>query len=404
MPKRIVPLSDTQVGRAKKCDKEYKLFDGGGLYLLVTKSGGKLWRLKYRHQGTERLLAMGAYPAVSLVDARQRRDDAKKLLAKGIDPGEDRKEKAADLAKAETSFQMVAEEWYGKQEPGWSPGHAVTVKSRLERDVFPAIGNSPIAEIGSTEILALLHRVEARGALDVAYRIKVIIGQICRYAVIKELAKHDPTASLKPKEVLQKRGKEKHHAAITDPKELSRLLRAVDDYTGSFHVKCALQLAPLFFVRPGELQKAEWSEFDLDAAEWNIPASRMKMKSAHLVPLSQQAIEILKTLSPVTGHSKYLFPGRTSSRPMSNNTLNAALRYLGFDKETATAHGFRATARTLLDEVLYQRVDYIEHQLAHAVRDPNGRAYNRTAHLAERKKMMQVWADYLDKLKAGEKR
>lgn len=268
--------------------------------------------------------------------------------------------------------------------------------------MFPVMGNRPISEIRALELLAVLRQVEARGALETALRIKVICGQVFRYAVVNGLIDADITTSLKPKDCLQQRQR-KHHAAITEPKELPPLLRAIDGYQGSFAVKCALQLSPLLFVRPGELQKAEWSEFDLDAAQWNIPASRMKMKEPHLVPLSRQAVSVLKTLQPLTGGGKYLFPGRTSARPMSNNTINAALRYMGFDKETMTGHGFRAMARTILDEVLQFRPDFIEHQLAHAVRDPNGRAYNRTAHLVERKKMMQIWADYLDGLKSGAK-
>ena len=370
--------------------------------MLVTSGGGKRWRLKYRFGGKEKLLALGTYPDISLSEARDKRHDARNKIANGIDPCEVRKAQKAAQTIEETTFEVVAREWYSKNEPEWSTGHAVTVKVRLERDVYPKIGNIPIAEVTPQQVLDILRHVEARGALDTAYRIKVIIGQVCRYAVATGRASSDPSAPLKPKEVLQK-SKEKHHAAITDPKQASGLLRAIDGYQGSFIVKCALQLAPMLFVRPGELQKAEWSEFDLETAEWNIPAVRMKMKKPHLVPLPRQAVEILRALQLLTGQSKYLFPGRTSSRPMSNNTLNAALRYLGFDKDTATAHGFRAMARTILDEVLQVRPDFIEHQLAHAVKDPNGRAYNRTAHLVERKKMMQIWADYLDGLKHGAK-
>jgi integrase len=402
MPKRIAPLSDIQVSKAKPKDKDYKLNDGYGLYLLVTPTGGKLWRFDYRFGGKRPTMAFGAYPAVTLADARQRREDAKKLLANGIDPVKARKDVIAEQAKDALNFETVAREWFGKNEPKWSPGHAATVIVRLERDCFPKIGSIPIAEVDTQAILSVLRHVEARGALDTAYRIKIIIGQVCRYATVNGWASGDPSAVLKPREVLQQR-EERHHAAITDPKQLAVLLKALDSYTGSFSVKSALRLMPMLLVRPGELQKAEWSEFDLDAAEWNIPAEKMKMKKPHLVPLPHQAVEILKALQPLTGYSKYLFPGRTSSRPMSNNTLNASLRYLGFDKDTVTAHGFRATARTILDEVLQVRPDFIEHQLAHAVKDPNGRAYNRTAHLAERKKMLQLWADYLDGLKQGAK-
>jgi integrase len=402
MPKRILPLTDVQVHKAKPQTKDVKFFDGGGLFLLVTPTGGKLWRFKYRYDGKEKTLYLGAYPEISLADARQRRLDARKQLANSIDPAAAKKEQAEERARLETTFETVAREWYGKQLAAWSKGHADTVISRLERDVFPVIGTVAISKIKTGEVLAILRKVEARGALDTALRIKIIFGQVFRYAVVTGLIDTDVSAPIRPRDCLEKR-QVKHHAAITDPKKLPPLLRAIDDYQGSFTVKCALRLAPLVFVRPGELQKAEWSEFDLDEAQWNIPGDRMKMKEPHLVPLSCQAVEVLKALQPLTGAGKFLFPGRTSSRPMSDNTINAALRYMGFDKETMTGHGFRAMARTILDEVLHFRPDFIEHQLAHAVRDPNGRAYNRTAHLIERKKMMQTWADYLDGLKAGAK-
>jgi integrase len=379
-----------------------KLFDGGGLFLLVTPTGGKLWRFKYRFDGKEKTLYLGTYPEISLADARQRRLDARKLLANGIDPAAAKKEQAVERARLETTFETVAREWFGKQLAAWSKGHADTVISRLEHDVFPVIGSVAISKIKTGEVLAILRKVEARGALDTALRIKIIFGQVFRYAVVTGLIDTDVSAPIRPRDCLEKR-QVKHHAAITDPKKLAPLLRAIDEYQGTFTVKCALRLAPLLFVRPGESRKAEWSEFDLDEALWNIPAERMKMKEPHLVPLSRQAVEILKSLQALTGAGKYLFPGRTSARPMSDNTINAALRYMGFDKETMTGHGFRAMARTILDEVLQVRPDFIEHQLAHAVRDPNGRAYNRTAHLAERKKMMQTWADYLDGLKTGAK-
>lgn len=391
-------LTDVQVRTAKPKDKEFKLTDGGGMFLLVKPSGGKLWRLKYRFGGKEKLLALGRYPDISLAEARDRRHEARNKLANGIDPGEVRKAQKAAQTEQETTFEVVAREWYAKNEAGWSPTHAVMVKTRLEKYVFPEIGGRPIAEIKAPEVLKLVHALEARGVIETAYRTKVICGQVFRYAVATGRADGDPTAALKG--AMAKR-KVKHHASITNPKEIAPLLRAIEGYQGTFHVKCALRLAPLVFVRPGELQNAEWAEFDLEAAEWNIPAERMKMKQPHLVPLSRQAVEILKELYAVTGNERFLFPGRTPARPMSNNAINAALRYMGFDKETMTGHGFRAMARTILDEVLQVRPDFIEHQLAHAVKDPNGRAYNRTAHLAERRKMMQLWADYLDGLKAG---
>lgn len=400
MPKRIVPLTDLQVSRAKPQDKPVTLFDGGGLFLLVTPSGGKLWRLKYRIGGKEKLLSLGKYPDISLAEARDRRHEARNKIANDIDPGDVKKAQKAAQTEQETTFEVVAREWYIKNEPVWVPTHAIMVKSRLEKYVFPEIGNRPISEIKAPEVLKLIQALEARGIIESAYRTKIICGQVFRYAVATGRADGDPTAALKG--AMAKR-KVKHHASITNPKEIGPLLRAIDGYQGVFHITCALRLAPLVFVRPGELQKAEWAEFDLETAEWNIPAAKMKMKQPHLVPLSRQALEIIRELRKVTGDGKYLFPGRTPARPMSNNTINAALRYMGFDKETMTGHGFRAMARTILDEVLHVRPDIIEHQLAHAVKDPNGRAYNRTAHLEARREMMQQWADYLDGLKAGAK-
>jgi integrase len=402
MPKRIKPLSSLEVEKAKPRDKEYKLSDGGGLYLLVTTSGGKLWRLQYRFNGKQKGLAFGSYPEISLADARQRREDARKLIATDIDPCEikkDQKGREQEQKKIDSNtFEKIAREWFAKQLPVWSKGHSDTVISRLERDVFPFVGNSPISEIKTSDMLNVIIRVDSRGAIDTALRIKIICGQVFRYAVMNEMADTDVMASIKPREVLSKRDK-KHFAAITEPKQLHPLLRAIDEYRGSFIVKSALRLAPLVFVRPGELRKAEWEHFDLEAAEWRYFVT--KTNKQHIVPLSSQALEILKALHPVTGNSKYVFTGRALSRPMSDNTINAALRYMGFDNSLMTAHGFRAMARTILDEVLHVRIDYIEHQLAHAVKDPNGRAYNRTAHLAERKKMMQLWADYLDELKSN---
>jgi integrase len=400
MPKRILPLSDLQVKNAKPKDKDYKLSDGHGLHLLVTPTGGKLWRFQYRYTGKQKLLSLGAYPSISLANARQRREDARKLIANGVDPSEVRKaQKAATVADSENSFEVVAREWHIKYSDTWSSCHAETTIGRLKLDVFPVMGERPINEIKAPELLAMLRRIESRGALETAHRVRTICGQVFRYAVATGRAERDPATDLKG--VLPPY-KKSHLAAVTDPKEVAPLLRSIDSYQGSFVVKCALQLAPLVFVRPGELRQAEWAEIDLDAAEWNIPAARMKMKVAHLVPLSTQAVAILRELHALTGRGRYLFPcHRSFVRPMSNNAINAALRRMGFDKDEMTGHGFRAMARTILDEVLQVRPDFIEHQLAHAVRDPNGRAYNRTAHLAERRKMMQLWADYLDGLKAG---
>lgn len=398
MPKRIVGLSDIQVKTTKPKEKDYKLSDGYGLYLLVTPSGGKLWRFQYRFNDKQKLLALGSYPAITLADARKRREDARKLLANGVDPSEIKKaQKSATVAENENSFEVIAREWHAKFTPTWAPAHAKTTIDRLTRDVFLFIGARPIAEIKAPELLTVLRRVESRGALETAHRVKTICGQIFRYAIATGRAERDIAADLKG---AMPPAKKSHLAAVTDPVKVGELLRAIDGFQGSYIVKSALRLSPLFFVRPGELRLAEWSEFDFEAAQWNIPAERMKMKQPHIVPLSEQALAILRELQPLTSTSRYLFHcHRSVARPMSNNAINAALRRLGYSTDDMTAHGFRAMARTILDEVLQVRPDFIEHQLAHAVRDPNGRAYNRTAHLAERKKMMQRWSDYLDGLK-----
>lgn len=396
-----MPLNEMKIRKAKPKDKFYKLSDSNGLYLHVTEKGSKLWRFKYRFDGKYKLLALGKYPEISLFDARKRRDEARSQLAHDIDPGSLRKaQKQADTAETET-FEVIAREWHTKFTATATTGHALKIIRSLERNVFPYIGTHPIAKIKAPELLAVLRRVESRGAIETAHRVRTICGQVFRYAVATGRAERDTAADLRG---ALPAAKERHLAAITDPVKVGGLLRAIDGYQGSFIVQCALRLAPLVFVRPGELRHAEWSEIDFEKAEWNIPAAKMKLKEPHLVPLSRQAIDILKELSKLTGTSKYVFPsGRSNSRPMSNNAILAALRRMGFEKTEMSGHGFRAMARTILDEVLQVRPDFIEHQLAHAVRDPNGRAYNRTAHLAERRKMMQLWADYLDGLKQGAK-
>jgi integrase len=401
MPKRIMPLTDKKIGKAKPHEKPQTFFDGNGLYLLITPTGGKLWRLKYRFGGKSQLLALGTYPEISLADARERRASARKQLANSIDPASVKKAQRQAATEETETFEVVAREWHTKFTPTWAASHANTTISRLERDLFPWIGKRPISEIKAPELLGALRRVESRGALESARRLKIIAGQVFRYAVATGRAERDPSADLKGALAPPK---EKHHAAITDPKEVAHLLRALDGYKGHYVVKCALRLAPLFFVRPGELRHAEWVEIDLDEAVWNIPKHKMKTKEPHLVPLCDQAVQTLTELNCLTGTGRYVFPsGRSSDRPMSENAILAALRRMGYDKDTMTGHGFRAMARTILDEVLHIRPDFIEHQLAHAVRDPNGRAYNRTAHLEERRKMMQLWADYLDGLKQGAK-
>ena len=395
-----MPLTDTAIRKAKPETKTRRLFDSGGLYLEISPRGGKWWRLKYRHSDKEKRLSLGTYPDTGLADAREKRSGARKLLAAGVDPSEHRKaEKAAGIERAANSFEVVAREWHAKQSKAWVEDHASRIMLRLENDVFPWIGTRPIKEISAKELLTTVNRVVARGAIESAHRVLQNCGQIFRYAIATDRAERNPGADLKG---ALPPVNETHRAAITDPASIAPLLRAIDGYTGSFVTKCALHLAPLVFVRPGELRQAEWSEFDLDAGEWNIPAARMKMRQPHLVPLAPQAIATLRELHARTGRGRYVFPGaRSRNRPMSNNAVNAALRRMGFAKDEMSGHGFRAMARTVLDEVLHFRPDYIEHQLAHAVRDPNGRAYNRTAHLAERRKMMRAWADYLDILRTS---
>lgn len=392
-------LTDTALRKAKHAPKTQRLYDGGGLYLEITPAGGKLWRQKYRFDGKEKRLAHGSYPEVSLASARERRDAARKLLAAGVDPGEHKKAtKASKDDRAANSFEVVAREWFAKQKATWVPSHAEKILLRLENDIFPWLGARPVAEVTAKELLATLNRVVGRGAVETAHRTLQNCGQVFRYAIVTGRTERNPAADLRS---ALPPVKKVHRAAITDTKAVGGLLRAIDAYTGSLVTRCALQLAPLVFVRPGELRQAEWSEIDLEAAEWNIPGEKMKMREPHLVPLSKQAVAILTELQPLTGRSQYVFPGgRSPRRPMSNNAILAALRRMGFAKDEMSGHGFRAMARTILDETLHFRPDYIEHQLAHAVKDPNGRAYNRTAHLPERRKMMQTWADYLDKLKA----
>lgn len=393
-----MPLSDTAIRNAKPGDKPQKLADGGGLYLLLNPNGSRWWRLKYRAGGKEKLLSLGTYPATGLKDARDKRDAARKLLAAGVDPGEQRKAaKAAGEERAANSFEAVAREWHAKQSATWVELHASRIMLRMENDIFPWLGSRPIADIAAKEFLATVNRIVDRGAVESAHRVLQNCGQVMRYAIATGRAERNPVADLKG---ALPPVKQTHLAAITDPHAIGGLLRAMDAYQGSLVTKCALRLAPLLFVRPGELRQAEWAEFDLDGAQWNIPAEKMKMREPHLVPLAPQAVAILRELQALTGGGRYVFPSaRSPQRPMSNNAVLSALRRMGYGTDEMSGHGFRAMARTVLDEVLHFRPDYIEHQLAHAVKDPNGRAYNRTAHLAERRKMMAGWANYLDTLK-----
>ena len=407
-----MPLTDAKIRTAKPKEKTYKLFDGDGLYLEVNPSGGKWWRFKYRYSGKEKRLSLGTYPEVPLAarkdkesgvliaGAREKRESARQLLSDGVDPSEQRK--AARTANAEVtanSFETVAREWLTKFAPRWKPSSIERKLQIFERDVFPWIGSKPIARLTAPEVLGVLRRIENRGASETASRAKIYCGQAFRYAIATGRAERDPTQDLRG--ALAPR-KTTHHAAIIEPESIGGLLRAIDAYEGYFVTKCALRLAPLVFVRPGELRNAEWSEFNLENAEWLIPASRMKMGQPHLVPLSKQAVAILTDLRPKSKYSPFVFPSvRSAKRPMSDMAILAALRRMGFTKDEMSVHGFRAMARTVLDEVLGFRPDHIEHQLAHAVRDPNGRAYNRTTHLPQRREMMQKWSDYLDQLRDG---
>jgi len=391
-------LTDAAIKAARPSDKTTRLYDSGGLYLEVKVSGAKYWRLKYRYAKREKRLALGVYPDTSLKLARERRDEARRLLGSGIDPSVARRaEKRSRATAAGNSFELVAREWFETHRTSWVPTHADKVLHRIERNLLPWLGARPVSEITPAELLNVLRKAEQRGKLETARRARQIASQVFRYAVTTSRAQRDPTQDLRGALAPPK---PKHFAAITDPKRVGPLLAAIDGYQGTAVVSAALRLAPLVFVRPGELRQAQWSEIDFAEQQWCIPAERMKMMEPHVVPLSTQSIAILRGLEPITGKGEYVFPGaRSSRRPMSENAINAALRYVGIDAQTMCGHGFRAMARTILDEVLKVRVDVIEHQLAHAVLDANGRAYNRTSHLEARRTMMQDWANYLDGLR-----
>lgn len=393
-------LTDTAIKKLKPKEKVYRVFDGAGLYLEVAPAGGKWWRYKYRFMGKEKRLSFGTYPDVSLKAAREKLADARKLLASQVDPGENRKAtKAASADRAANSFEVITREWYKKHVDSWAPNHATRVLRLFERDLFPLLGAKPIASLNAPDLLAILRKIESREAVETAHRARGYCSQVFRYAIATGRAQRDPAVELRGALAPAVGG---HFAAVTDPDRVAELLRILDGYDGSDVVKAALRLAPLVFVRPGELRTAQWADIDLDAAEWRFIAS--KTNTPHIVPLCRQAVAILKELHPRTGEGRYVFPSvGTKARPMSENAVLAAFRRSGIETDEMSGHGFRAMARTILDEVLHFPVDIIEHQLAHAVRDPNGRAYNRTAHLPERKRMMQEWADYLDKVKADVK-
>lgn len=401
MPRIVPPLTDIQVKNSKPKAKPYKLADGGGLYLEVMPTGSKLWRMKFiQTSGKESRLSFGSYPEVSLTQARLARNAARQLKAADVDPGRAKRDaKLARTTAALHTFEEVARQWLRKTLADRAESTQKKNTTWLEKNVFPEIGALPVSTIKPRDVLRALQKIEARGAIESAHKIKQLCGQVFRFAVAAGLADRDVTSDLR--DALEA-VPEAHYSAITEPKQVAELLRSIQSYSGHPFAVAALKLAPMVFVRPGELRTAEWNEFDLDSGEWRIPGSKMKMGQDHIVPLAKQAVELLCALHPLSSSSKFVFPSiRSGARCMSENTINAALRSMGYGKETMTGHGFRAMARTIMDEVLGERVDLIEHQLAHAVKDPNGRAYNRTAHLPARREMMQRWADYLDKLRSG---
>src|SRR5450759_327845 len=391
-------LTAIEVRKTRATDRPQKLADGGGLYLLVQPNGAKYWRLDYRFAGKRKTLAVGVYPDVSLSGARERREAARKVLANGADPNAVKKaQKAAVMSLAANSFEIVAREWLSKFSKNWKESHTRTISVRLVNDVFPWLGARPIGEINAPELLAVLRRIESRGALDAAHRVSAICGQVFRYAIATGRAQRDPSADLKGA-LPAHRGK--HLAAITEPVKIGKLMRDIEGYRGSFTVKCAFRLAPLVFVRPVELSRAEWAEIDLDKAEWRIPADKMKMKALHIVPLPTQAVAILRELYPLAGTGKCLFPNvRTSTLPMAGNTILAAIRSMGYTSTEMTAHGFRHMASTLLNEQGFN-ADAIERQLAHKASGVRA-TYNAAEYLPERRRIMQHWADYLDGLAKG---
>ena len=394
-----MPLTDTAIRAIKPTSKTAKYFDGGGLYLEVAPSGGKWWRLKYRFQGKEKRISLGTYPTIGLKEARERREDTKKILANGIDPSAQRQAiKASITSIDQDSFEVVTREWFDKHVVNLAPSYSKKVRSLFERQIFPVLGAKPIAEVEPTDVLSAARHVEQTGAIETAHRLIQICGQVFRYAIATGRTKYDVSTGL---HAALPKVNVKHMATLTDKKRIGQLLRAIDAYGGFFPVRCALKLAPLLFVRPGELQKAEWAEFDLPAAEWRLPASKMKMRQRHIVPLSCQALSILAELQSYTGNGQFLFPSiRTTTKPIALESMLVAIRSMGFTQDEMTMHGFRGMASTLLNEMGYNR-DWIERQLAHGERDHVRAAYNYAEHLPERRRMMQEWADYLDELKAN---
>ena len=394
-----MPLNDTLIRGLKAEARARKHFDGGGLFLFIPTSGSKLWRMAYRFEGKNKLLSFGSYPALSLREARECRDAAKKLLAQGIDPSEHKREEhKARLTAQRDSFQNIAREWHDVRLAEFSEKHRGTVMYRLETYIFPGIGAKHITKLDTQDILAVVKPLEQKGLHETSRRLLQIVSQVFRYAIATGRAKHNIAAdlrgALRPRKVT-------HRAALVEPGKVGQLLRDIDAYEGYFPLVCALKLAPLVFTRPTELRAARWKEFDLDDREWRIPAERMKMRRQHIVPLSTQAISILEDLYEATGDGAYLFPSiRTATRPISDATMLNALRRMGYQKQEMSVHGFRAIASTLLNELGYNR-DWIERQLAHGEGNDVRSAYNHAEYLPERRRMMQEWADYLDKLRDG---
>lgn len=400
-----MPLTDTAARNAKPSPdgKDIKLSDGGGLYLLVKPAGQKYWRLNYRYMGKQKTLAAGVYPITTLKDAREAREEAKRLLAQGIDPSTHRQQsKAMSRELASNSFEVIAREWLTKRTPIWSPGNAERVKRSMEADLFPRLGSRPISEITAPELLGALRKIEERGAVETAHRVKQRASEIFRYAIATGRAERDPAPDLKG---ALPPVRQQNFAAIKEPKRIGEMLRMFDAFKGTAVVRAALKLAPLVFVRPSNLRQAKWSEFDLDAGLWRIPAEKMKSGETHIVPLSTQAVDILRDIKLLTGQrtelQPYVFPSaRAGGRPMSDNAILVALRTMGIPKEEMTGHGFRHMASTALHEQGWNS-DVIERQLAHGERNKVKAAYNHAKHMPERIKMMQAWADYLDGLRNG---
>ncbi|MBN8727432.1 MAG: integrase arm-type DNA-binding domain-containing protein [Xanthomonadales bacterium] len=391
-------LTDTKLRALRPRDRLYRVADANGLCIEVTPAGGKHWRYRYRFNGRASMLGLGEYPHVSLVEARRLRDEARTTLAAGASPAlAARARREAQAERAENTFGAVALEWIDSHGASLAPATLKRERSMLDRFLMSSLGAIPVADVKTSDVLAALRRIQAQGRLESAHRVRALAGRIMRYAVATGRAERNPVADLAG---ALPTPETTHFAAPTEPVAVGELLRAIEGYSGYAVVTAALKLAPLVFVRPGELRTMRWADVDLDAAEWRYTAT--KTGTPHIVPLSTQAVTILTDLRALTGTSEFAFPSvRSWRRPISDNTLNAALRRLGYTTEQMTAHGWRAVARTMLDERLGFAPHLIEHQLAHAVRDPLGRAYNRTSHLPERRKMMQAWADYLDTLRTG---